>query len=84
MTFKHVMNGENDASARRRDTCRPQEKYLYWKGLHVECKMFIVLDECNHGHGVLRNVTPTSGWGGVVCVYIRNRTDLINWVFEYS
>jgi hypothetical protein len=33
------------------ETFCPQEKYLYWKGLHVECKMFIVLHEHNHGNG---------------------------------
>jgi len=68
MTFKHVTNGESDAGGRRRDTCCPQEKYLYWKGLHVECEMFIILDECHHGHGVLRNVTATIGWR--CCMYL--------------
>jgi uncharacterized protein (DUF433 family) len=24
-------------------------------------KCFIILDECNHGHGILRNVTPIVG-----------------------
>ena len=37
MTLKHVMNGENDAGARRRDTC-PQENYLYWKGFMRNAK----------------------------------------------
>ena len=40
--------------------------------------MFIVLDECHHGHRVLRNVTPTVGWGMYVFIYI------INLVFVYS
>jgi len=46
--------------------------------------MFIVLDECNHGHGVLRNVTPTVGWGVLyVFIYIIEQI-YFNWVFVYS
>lgn len=43
------------------------------------CVTLIVIYECNYGPGRFEEYDYFSWLGSIMCVYMHNRTDLINW-----